>query len=493
MTLELLLDSIIAWFYYYLILLLLDSTFTWLYYYLTLLWLDSTIAWLYYYLTLLLLSATIAWLHYYLTLLLLDSTMTCSYYFLTSTLPYYHLTPPVLDSAITWPYYSLTLLSLDFTFTWPYCYLTLLFWLYYYLTLLLLDSTSTWLYYHLTPLILDASISWLDYYLTLLSLVWTIAWRYYHLSYYLTPLLLDSAMSFVYRKFLNLNFLWWFVESLEVGCLFTAALSSAKFIDHHWSILPDRQGNKTCVQNNLDSKGEFKSTTEAWLALAGGTSVSGKFSVVFLFGNLNEFVLEKFHRWFEKEYSHWKYGKGFIKILRYFDVDGRWDDEGSTHGNKTVLGVGTSLVCLGCASRAKETEQYSTVFFAMQVSKGQPKRQFCRGWTKILRLMLWFLSYFWTWFNMYIINIYLCWKSFWYLNRCCCPIDPRSDALEQMKTVALARAWSVVQTELPLLLIQPVWTCASKSWGWTCWTCVNQSRLVDTCNEKMSWHWCQFL
>ena len=35
--------------------------------------------------------------------------------------------------------------------------------------------------------------------------------------------------------------------------------------------LADRQGNKTCVQNNLDGNGDFKSTTEAGFALAEGS------------------------------------------------------------------------------------------------------------------------------------------------------------------------------------------------------------------------------
>ena len=124
---------------------------------------------------------------------------------------YYYLTIPI---PIAWLYYSLqvpttwALLLLDDSY-----YLTLLLRDDSYdLTLLLHDSDSYYLTlllladsYNLTLLVLDS------YYSTLLLLD-----DFYYLtlllrddSFYLT-LLLDSAMSFVYRKFLNLNFLWWY-------------------------------------------------------------------------------------------------------------------------------------------------------------------------------------------------------------------------------------------------------------------------------------------
>ena len=42
-------------------------------------------------------------------------------------------------------------------------------------------------------------------------------------------------------------------------------------------LLLNRPGNKTCVQNNLDGKGNFKSTSEAGFALAEGLKFLGYF------------------------------------------------------------------------------------------------------------------------------------------------------------------------------------------------------------------------
>ena len=109
----------------------------------------------------------------------------------------------------------MTLLNSDFTELWLYFTVTLLncdfteLWLYWTVTLLYCDFTELWLYWTVTLLYCDFTDLWLYFTVTLLNCDFTLLTL---LNCYFTLLNCNfTEMSFVYRKFLNLNFLWLYI------------------------------------------------------------------------------------------------------------------------------------------------------------------------------------------------------------------------------------------------------------------------------------------